>query len=225
MRGCRDRSISDSNETQLVELARKGDHEAFSELFRRYRRRCVDLACFLLRNRGDAEDQVQDAFLKAYEHLDQFQGEAEFVTWLGRIVANECLMLMRTRRRARFSYLDDVPSGPEAVPIQLAATGPDPEGELGFRQMTDVLRSEVRRIPPLLRNVLVLHDIDGLPMMDVAEQLNITVAAAKSRLGRARAELRERMTRHHQGTGTLSCMSRSAAPLNRVARYYVARAA
>ncbi len=204
---------------QLVDLARGGDQDAFGELVRRHWRKCVDLACFFLRNRGDGEDQAQNAMLKAYEHLDQFQGEAEFSSWLARIVANQCLMLMRVRRRARFVYLDEMPSEPKAVPVQLASTGPDPEGEFGYEQMTQVLESEVRRIPVLLRNVMLLRDIQGLPIRDVADQLGVTVSAAKSRLIRARAELRHRMTRHYSGPCKSSPLTRIAAPLARVGRH------
>jgi len=180
----------------------------------------VDLACFFLRNRGDAEDQAQNAVLKAYEHLDQYQGDAEFSTWLARIVANQCLMLMRVRRRARFIYVDELPSEPKTFPVQLAAQDPDPEGELGFVQLTQCLQMEVRRIPRLMRNVMLLRDIQGLPMRDVADQLGITVSAAKSRLVRARAELRNRMTRHYNGIRSSSALSRTAVPLNRVARHH-----
>src|SRR6185436_8149004 len=123
-------SIAESpklTDQQLVELARAGDREAFGDLIQRHWRKCVDLGCFFLRNRGDAEDQAQNAVLKAFEHLDQYQGDAEFSTWLGRIVANQCLMLMRVRRRARFVYLDEASSEPRALPLQLAAPDPDPE--------------------------------------------------------------------------------------------------
>ena len=210
---------------QLVELARRGDQESFGELIQRHRRKCVDLACFFLRNRGDAEDEAQNAFLKAYEHLDQYQGDAEFSTWLSRIVANQCLMLMRVRRRARFVYLDEAPSEPKAMPLQLAASDPDPEGEVAFLQFTQVVKSEVGRIPPLMRNVMLLRDIQGLPMQDVADQLGITVSAAKSRLVRARAELRLRMTHHYHGARESSPLSRTAAPLSRVGRHCAMQAA
>jgi len=206
-------------DSQLVARSRAGDQEAFGELIQRHCRRCIDLGCFFLRNRVDAEDCVQNALLKAYEHLDQYQGDAEFSTWLGRIVANECLMLMRVRRRARFVYLDEEPSEPKSLPIQLPGTGPDPEGELAYLQLTEVLRCEVKRIPPLLRNVMLLRDIKGLPVRDVADQLGITVSAAKSRLVRARAELRLRMERHYTAHSTSSSLSRIAAPLSRVGRH------
>ena len=207
------------NDQQLVELARRGDRQAFGQLIERHWRKCVDLGCYFLRNRGDAEDQAQNAFMKVYEHLDQYKGDAEFSTWLARIVANQCLMLMRVRRRARFMYLDEVPSEPKALPIQLASADPDPEGELAFVQLTQVLRSELGRVPRLMRNVMLLRDVQGLPMRDVADQLGITVSAAKSRLVRARAELRNRMGRHYHGIRDSSPLSRTAAPLNRVGRH------
>ncbi|MEO8597493.1 MAG: sigma-70 family RNA polymerase sigma factor [Candidatus Solibacter sp.] len=210
---------------QLVGLARSGDKQAFGELIQRHGRRCIDLGCFFLRNRVDAEDIAQNAFLKAYEHLDQYQGDAEFSTWLGRIVANECLMLMRTRRRTRFVYLDDGPTDSKSMPVQLSGKGPDPEGELAYTQLTDVLRFEVKRIPPLLRNVMLLRDMNGLSMQDVASQLGISVSAAKSRLVRARAELRLRMVRHYNPNRGSSALSRTAAPLNRVGRHCMVQAA
>jgi RNA polymerase sigma-70 factor (ECF subfamily) len=216
--------LSELTDPQLVDMARTGDKQAFSELVQRHWRKCVDLGCFFLRNRGDAEDQTQNAVMKAYEHLDQYQGEAEFSTWLARIVANQCLMLMRVRRRARFVYLDDAPSESRGVPVQLAASDPDPEGELSYVQLTQVLRHEVGRIPRLMRNVMLLRDIQGLPMRDVADQLGITVSAAKSRLVRARAELRSRMTRHYHPVHAPSPLSRTAAPLSRVGRHCVLQA-
>ncbi len=204
---------------QLVELTRQGDQQAFGILIQRHWRKCVDLGCYFLRNRGDAEDQAQNAMMKAYERLDQYQGEAEFATWLARIVANQCLMLMRVRRRARFVYLDEMPTEPKALPVQLPSTEPDPEGALAFAQLTDVLRMEVGRIPRLMRNVMVLRDIQGLPMRDVADELGITVSAAKSRLVRARAELRARMTCHYHAGRSSSPIGRTAAPLNKVGRH------
>ena len=218
-----DHMYIDMPDQALVEMARQGDKNAFGELTRRHRPKCVDLAVFYLRNRGDAEDEVQNAFSKAYAHLDQYQGEAEFATWLARIVSNQCLMLMRVRRRTRFVYLDETANGLDAPPVELPSCGPDPEGELAVEQMKGVLRMEIRRIPPLLRNVMVLRDIQELPMTDVADRLGITVPAAKSRLLRARNELRSRLMRHTERTGSIPPLSRSAAPLNRVAHHRAMR--
>jgi len=209
----------------LVELARDGEQEAFGELVQRHRQKCVDLACYYLRNRGDAEDQTQNAFLKAYQRLDQYGGEAEFATWLARIVANECLMLMRVQRRVRFLYLDETPPEPKAIPVQLPAPGLDPERRLAFLQLVEVLRIEIRHIPQLLRKVMLLRDMEDLPMIDVADQLGISVSAAKSRLVRARAELRFRMSRHSTRANPLSAFSTPAAVQSPVRRHNSAVAA
>jgi RNA polymerase sigma-70 factor, ECF subfamily len=209
----------------LVELAREGKQEAFEELVQRHRQKCVDLACYYLRNQGDAEDQAQNAFLKAYQHLDQYGGEAEFATWLARIVANECLMLMRVQRRARFLYLDETTPQPKAARFQLPAPGLDPERQLAFLQLVEILRIEIRHIPQLLRAVMLLRDMEGLPMPDVAERLGITVSAAKSRLVRARAELRFRMNRHRTKGVPSTALSMPAVLLNPISGHDSALAA
>src|SRR4051794_13650161 len=211
------RVLSEQLDYELVALSRQGDNDAFGELVRRHYRRCIDLATLFVRNHWDAEDQVQIACSKAHTRLHQFQGEAEFATWLSRIVTNQCLMFMRERRRARFVYLDDTTREYEAPPLELPACGPDPEGELALGELKQVLRTELRRVPPVLRNVILLRDIQELPMTDVADALQISVPAAKSRLLRGRTELRSRLKRRCQNMGTLSPLSRSAAPLNRVA--------
>jgi RNA polymerase sigma-70 factor (ECF subfamily) len=172
-----------------------------------------------LRNREDAEDEVQNAFVKAFAHLDQYQGEAEFSTWLERIVTNQCLMFLRVKRRSSFVYLDETLSRRGSPPMELPACGPDPEGEFAFEQMKQVLNMEICRIPPLFRAVMLLRDIQGLPMSDVASRLGITIPAAKSRLVRAREELRRRLLGRGARTGRTSALGRCAAPLSRVAHH------
>ena len=212
-------AATDRPDHMLVELSRQGDDDAFGELLSRHHRRCIDIATMYLRNHWDAEDQVQIAMSKAHARLHQYQGEAEFATWLSRIVANQCLMFIRERRRAKFVYLDDRSREPDAPPVELPACGPDPEGELAFRELKHMLRREIGHVPPLFRSVMMLRDIQELPMMEVAETLQITVPAAKSRLLRARTELRHRIRQRCDTIGTLSPLSRSAAPLDRVARH------
>jgi RNA polymerase sigma-70 factor, ECF subfamily len=193
---------------QLVEATRRGDRAAFDELVRRHRPRCVEVAGFFLRNRSDSEDQVQIALIKAYEHLDQYQGIAEFSTWLIRIVTNQCLMSMRENRRARFLYLDE-PSGDRTSFFQLSDTS-NPEGDLAFRQLHQVIRKELNRLPGLFRHAVLLRDVQGLPVTDVAEKLGISPAAAKSRLARARLELRSRLTRRYSEFGDSLPLTKTA---------------
>jgi len=179
------------------------------------------IAGHFLRNDVDAEDEVQTAFLKAFQHLDQYQNEAEFATWLARIVANQCLMSLRVRRRTRFVYLDDSISRRRLEPLELPSPGADPEGDVSATQVMQLLHAEMRRIPPLLRTAIVLRDVQQLPLTAVAERLGITVPAAKSRLLRARREFRARLLRNHEWiVSTSAPLSRVAAPLERVGRHY-----
>jgi len=191
----------DQTDGELVALARAGDKDAFGILIHRHYPACVNIASFMLRDRAEGQDEVQNACLRAFEHLDQYHGEAEFLHWMLRIVVNQCLMLMRVRRRARFVYLDGGSEHNGRWPMELPGLSLSPEREVIKRQMHDILQAEIRRIPPLLRRVLQLRDIEGLPMTDVAERLGITVPAAKSRLLRARNELRERVTRRSGNIG------------------------
>ncbi len=203
-------------DAQLVGLAKQGDRDAFGELILRHRRRCANLATAILRHRGEAEEETQNACWKAFKHIDQFHGQAEFSTWLLRIVENQCLMLLRHRRLAQFVHLDDIEPERGSAPVQLPAPDADPEGALGKREVLRVLQSEIRSIPPLLRTVLVMRDVEELPVTDLASRLGITVAAVKSRLLRARAELRRRMLRHCTRSGSWTLMTSVAVPADRV---------
>jgi RNA polymerase sigma-70 factor (ECF subfamily) len=181
----------------LVGLARSGDHDAFAELTRRHYDSSLKLALYLLRNREEAEDEVQNAYTKAFQNIHLFREEAKFSTWITRIVLNCCLMRMRQAKRVRLRAIEDTMPGEDTlVTLQLVDERPSPEANLGRSEVLSRLQTELRRIPPLLRHVLVLRDINELSMPEVAERLGISVPAAKSRLLRARQELRNRMEKH-----------------------------
>ena len=180
----------------LVYFAKEGNGQAFDELVRRHHPFCVGLASRILRDRADAEDEAQNAYWDAFQHLHQFRGEAKFAAWLARIVVNHCLMLLRARRRARFLHLDAPALGSSGYRLDLPSWRLDPEGEAGNRQLREVLDKEIRGIPSLLREVVLMHDVQELPIGEVAGRLGISVAASKSRLLRARVELRQRILRH-----------------------------
>ena len=192
----------------LVNNARAGDAGAFGELIKRHRNACLKRARLMLRNRCDAEDEVQNAFWKALQRLDQFRGEGSFSAWLNRIVENQCLMRIREDQNARFVYLDE--STDSNVRLELVSQRADPEDALGLGEVLVLLRREISRMPPLLRNVMLLRDLDQLSMPDVANRLGLSVPAAKSRLMRARTELRSRVTKHcgRKGAGTLMQVAR-----------------
>jgi len=188
--------LNDIDDATLVLEAQAGDRDAFAELVRRHQGACMKLAVSVLRDQEDAEDEVQNALFKAYEHLRQFQRDAKFSTWLSRIVLNQCLMRLRQTRRARFLYLGDSVGADDVLPLELPSKADSPERSLSRKEIALVLEHEMKRIPPLLRNAFLLRDVQQLPMPKVAEELGISIAAAKSRLLRARAELKERLTRH-----------------------------
>jgi RNA polymerase sigma-70 factor (ECF subfamily) len=146
---------------------------------------------------------VQNAFWKAFQRLDQFRGEGTFGAWLNRIVENQCLMRIREERNLRFVYLDE--STESNTRVELVGQSADPEDEVGLDEVVALLRKEISRIPPLLRNVMLLRDLDQLSMSVVATRLGLSVPAAKSRLLRARTELRSRVMKHcgRKGAGTL----------------------
>jgi RNA polymerase sigma-70 factor, ECF subfamily len=187
-------------DNKLVQMAREGDDSAFEELVGRHYSRCIAVATLILHDRTEAQDQVQRAMYKAYTHLNQFQGSAEFSSWMVRIVENECLMVLRVQRRAKHIYLDNVTDN-ERASLDLPANAVDAEHEIIKQELAGVVRREMKRLPPLLRQVITLRDIDELPMPEVASRLGVTIAAAKSRLLRARFELRMRATVHSGENG------------------------
>ena len=168
------------------------DGEAFGELARRYQPIAYRAALSVLRSRTEAEDQVQTAFCKALQNLNRFERRAKFSTWLVRIVINGCLMELRRSRHFCTTAFDD--SVPEILLSE--GRGWSPEDAMNRLRLKEMLRREVRRIPPLLRDAFVLRDVQRKSMPEVAAALGISVSAAKSRLCRAREELRKRLEPH-----------------------------
>jgi len=197
-------SLTRADEQHLLSLARNRDADAFSQLARLYHATCMKVALSILRNRCDAEDEVQNAFCKAFVHLAQFRGDGNFSAWLNRIVENQCLMRLRHDRQVRFVYLDDSPES--KIRLELVGQGRLPEEELGDSQVKELLQSEMTKIPPLLRNVMLLRYVHELPIEDIARRLALSIPAAKSRLMRAKLELRSRLTKHcgQKGYATLT---------------------
>jgi len=191
----------------LVDMAQSGNDEAFAELVERHYNNCLKLAYSILRDKSDSEDEVQNACWKAFAHLAQFNREAKFSTWLTRIVVNQCLMRLRQTKRAKLFYVDDTQVGDETVTLELRDENPTPEQELGKLEVAQVVQQEIDRIPPLLRTVFLLRDVQQLSMEEVADKLGISIAAAKSRLLRARLELRTRLSRHQSSLGAASLIS------------------
>ena len=190
------------DETALVALAREGDARAFSELVRRYEGKIFRLAQHITQNREDAEDVLQETFLKAYEHLDQFQGNSKFYTWIVRIAVNQALMKLRRRKSDKSVSLDEtIDTGEDVVVREIAAWDPNPEQRYSREELSGILSSAVDSLAPPYRAVFVLRDIEDLSTEETAEALNLSVPAVKSRLLRARLQLRDKLTRFFKRKG------------------------
>jgi RNA polymerase sigma-70 factor (ECF subfamily) len=188
-----------SEELTLVRAAKQGDDKAFEELVRRYDRNVFRIAQHITQNREDAEDVVQDAFLKAYRNLPQFQEQSKFYTWLVRIAVNEALMKLRRRKPERTVSLDEeIKTEDDSVPREVADWSPNPEQMYNQAELRDILTRTIQGLPPGFRTVFVLRDVEGLSTEETAQALELSIPAVKSRLLRARLQLRERLSRFFQ---------------------------
>ncbi len=181
----------------LVERAKAGDTAAFEQLVKQYDRQIYRTALHITQNREDAEDITQDVFFKAYQKLEQFQGNSKFSTWLVRIAVNESLMRLRRRKTSRTVSMDqDVETEEGAIPRDFAEWRPNPEQIFSQSELGDILRKTIAGLPPGFRTVFTLRDIENLSTEETAEALGLSVPAVKSRLLRARLQLRERLSRY-----------------------------
>src|SRR6201987_429255 len=188
-----------SDELALVQAAKGGDVSAFEELVRRYDRNVFRIAQHIKQNREDAEDVVQDAFLKAYGNLNQVQGQSKFYTWLVRIAVNEALIKLRRRRPERTVSLDEeVKTEDDSVPREVADWSPNPEQQYTQAELREILDKTIHGLPATFRTVFVLRDVEGLSTEETAEALDLSIPAVKSRLLRARLQLRERLNKFFQ---------------------------
>ena len=183
-------------ESALVERARNGDSAAFGELISKYERRVYRMARQITQNDEDAEDVLQESFLKAYEHLDSFQGQSKFYTWLTRIAVNESLMKLRKRKSDRSVSLDEnIETDEEPIVREIAVWEDTPEQRYSQEEMREILDKAIEGLKPIFRTVFILRDVEEMSTEETAEALGLSIAAVKSRLLRARLQLRERLTR------------------------------
>lgn len=190
------------DEAPFVAQARKGDDRAFAELVKRYEAKIFRLAQHITQNREDAEDVLQETFLRAYEHLDQFQGNSKFYTWIVRIAVNQALMKLRRRRTDKSVSLDEsIDTGEDTVTREIAAWDEDPEQRFSREELGQILDSAIQTLAPAYQSVFLLRDVDDLSTEETAEALGLSVPAVKSRLLRARLQLREKLTRYFKRKG------------------------
>lgn len=173
--------------------ARDAGEAQFDSLMKQCNQRVYRLALRITRNHQDAEDARQETFLKAYRHMDQFEGRSRFTTWISRIAINEGLMNLRKRNDSRRVALDEVPETAiesDAL-LQLRRPIEDPEVNFTRRQLRGALNAAISSLRPLYRDVFVLRTVDELSTSETAKTLGLTVSTVKTRLRRARLELRE----------------------------------
>jgi RNA polymerase sigma-70 factor, ECF subfamily len=189
-------TVVKDDESALVAAAKAGDISSFETLVGRYERKIFRLAQNITQNREDAEDAMQESFLKAYEHLGEFQGNSRFYTWLVRIAVNQALMKLRRRRPNVVSLDQEVDTGEDMMPREVEDWGPSPEDRYGQTELAGILGKVIGELDPPFRIVFQLRDIEELSTEETAEALGLSVPAVKSRLLRARLKLREKLNQY-----------------------------
>jgi RNA polymerase sigma-70 factor (ECF subfamily) len=189
--------VEAGDDLDLVHADKNGDVAAFEELVKRYDRKLFRIAHGVTHNREDSQDAVQETFLKAYQHLAEFRGDSQFSTWLIRITVNQSLMKLRKQRAIREVSLDeDFQADGDMLPMEVTDWAPNPEQLYRASELRDILIKTLRDLRPILRTVFVLRDLEGLSTDQTAEVLGSSHAAVKSRLWRARLQLRERLNKY-----------------------------
>ena len=175
------------SDEEVVARVLAGETALFELLMRRYNQRVYRVARGILRNDAEAEDVMQDAYVRAYQHLSQFAGRAKFSTWLVRIAVHEALA--RVQRRSRFESIEEEPEGVGKMSV-LVSNRPDPEKSAANAQTSVLLESAILALPESYRTVLMMRDVEEMSTAETAECLEITEENVKTRLHRAHAMLR-----------------------------------
>ena len=185
-------SPTEMSDEMLASRAKSGDTDAFVELSKRHANRVFQTAYRITRNRQDAEDALQEAFLNAFTHLKNFEGRSSFSTWLTRIAINSALMTLRKKRNSHEIPIDDGPVGNFVIREPQSPMG-DPESHYVRGERHKLLRKAIHRLPPIYREVIHLQETKEHSLREIAQSLGITVPAVKSRLSRAKNALRTAM--------------------------------
>ena len=180
--------LDEPSDHDLVARVRKGEAAAFEKLMRRYNQRIFRSARSILRDEAEAEDVVQETFVRAFRHLEDFEERASVGTWLTRIAVNEALS--RLRRSQRFGSLDSEMNEKEPETDSVAANQLGPEEQASSRELRSVLTAAIDSLPRELRTVFVLRQVEGLSTIETSEALQLSNEATRVRLHRARLALR-----------------------------------
>ena len=184
------------SDEEVVVRVLAGQTALFEIVMRRHNQLLYRVAWAILRNDGEAEDVMQDAFLKSYQNLDRFQGDSRFYTWLVRIAVNEALMKLRKRRPNQVSLDEPLTETDDPVFREIEDWGPSPEQRFAQTELNEILTKVIGELDPIFRVVFTLRDIEGISTEETAQILGISVAAVKSRLLRARLKLRQKLNKY-----------------------------
>jgi RNA polymerase sigma-70 factor, ECF subfamily len=192
-------ALNDTSDEDLVLRILGGETLLFELIMRRHSQRLYRVARGILRDRCEAEDVMQAAYVRAYQHLSQFAGRAKFSTWLTRIAVHEALN--RLEERARLRYIEEM-SGPESPASDVVhSQDPTPEQAVSSREHAEVLEKAVLALPPKYRVVVMMRDLEEMSVAETAGCLDITEENVKVRLHRARAMLRQAIFARIRGRG------------------------
>lgn len=182
------------SDTELVRRALARDGAAFRIIIKTYNQRLYRLARGIVRNDGEAEDIVQEGYMRAFSHLESFRGDSSLATWLSRIVINEALGRLRNKRRAIEQSLSDDPTlEAKIIQFPLNANSDDPERTMAQRQILQFVERATDNLPDVYRTVFVARVIEGLSIDETAELLGIKPETVKTRLHRARNLVRKQL--------------------------------
>ncbi len=188
-------ALLELNDEEAVSRVLEGETALFEVIMRRYNQRLYRVTRAILRNDGEAEDVIQDAYVRAYEHLDQFAGKAAFSTWLTRIAIHEALA--RKRRSGRLEELEAVKK--DDCSAILKSSTPDPEVQTAQSQTRELLEAAIEALPEDYRTVVVMRDVEEMNVAETAASLEVSEALVKTRLHRAHAMLRKELYARAQG--------------------------
>lgn len=182
---------AEMSDDELVREIRQGNGACFEPLMRRYNQRLFRIARAIVRDEAEAEDVIQQAYVNAYVHLHQFADRARFSTWLTRIAIHEARG--RLRKAGRMRRFDGVDGGESAME-RVESSGQDPEERAYRRELATFIEHAISKLPGTFRGVFVLRDVEGLSTQETAECLGLNEDTVKTRLHRARAQLRRELT-------------------------------
>lgn len=186
--------MTDADEQRLIERSKEGDRRAFDALVRMHEKRVYNLAYRLSGNYDEAGDITVEAFLRVYQAINNFRGDANFSTWIYRIVTNVYLdRRKRQKNRQTLSLEEYVELEESQVTRQIEDPSPGPEALVEAQQRQELLQKAIESLPEYQRAMIVLYHVDGLSYEEIAEVLSLPIGTVKSRLNRARLALREKL--------------------------------